>query len=623
MLDAHLDKFLNMFKLPKQLFGYLNILYKEVEEAVKSSIDNQSKSQPKVNPSFVPSTKRKQHPSGLNDHPSKNHCGNSSRSRGGSSSNRGRMNTNQNQNRSNEKGTASGMRGKKPVHQSNRTLEKGKGKEEPLTVSYNLNNSPVFMLKNTISCDLQLTTNNNKSVSEHSSCICPKSSKTVKSSQGLCNRTRKRSAENLPRTPKNGLHVPTPPDFEVGRLETYPDEFFLLSAEEQKRFIFIHSNVYWLETRITNNVLQNPFDISLTESTKRFLTLDSKFCLKPRYKEPFKILNSWKDFSCSVCIQCFYSDMPDDDEFVAKFHLKSHVPFDTLEDHPDVEKGLQTGNSLLQLALSKIKTNNLRPSISTDRLQSFDQFITQIDYIFKPCNKNLGMSILPSKWYVRECNHSKQVLQHLQHLLFDPADQIWLASQNGHTKDESTVLSTSLEFILKNNYLAFGSNVYRQVKGTAMDTACAPTFANLHAAAYESLTYDSRPNSLLYIPAVSQSSIPFLNVKLQVKERTDTLERSILTSVFQKPFNAYQYIPWSSYHPPRVKLAFIKGELLSQVLFHPFDSIYDNWTSPEQPLHPIQLELAGLIVLVLFYHERLNNSSFEDLTEPIPLGSAP
>ncbi|KAH9443778.1 hypothetical protein Pst134EB_026172 [Puccinia striiformis f. sp. tritici] len=29
-----------------------------------------------------------------------------------------------------------------------------------------------------------------------------------------------------------------------------------------------------------------------------------------------------------------------------------------------------------------------------------------------------------------------------------------------------------------------------------------------------------------------------------------------------KPFNAYQYIPWSSYHPPRVKLAFIKGELL-------------------------------------------------------------
>ncbi|KAI7940296.1 hypothetical protein MJO28_013948 [Puccinia striiformis f. sp. tritici] len=445
------------------------------------------------------------------------------------------------------------------------------------------------MLKNTISCDLQLTTNNNKSVSEHSSCICPKSSKTVKSSQGLCNRTRKRSAENLPRTPKNGLHVPTPPDFEVGRLETYPDEFFLLSAEERKRFIFIHSNVYWLETRITNNVLQNPFDISLTESTKRFLTLDSKFCLKPRYKEPFKILNSWKDFSCSVCIQCFYSDMPDDDEFVAKFHLKSHVPFDTLEDHPDVEKGLQTGNSLLQLALSKIKTNNLRPSISTDRLQSFDQFITQIDYIFKPCNKNLGMSILPSKWYVRECNHhplftkqarkfvldilhkpalpefyilpkvhkqpikgqpivpsfkwittnlnSKQVLQHLQHLLFDPADQIWLASQNGHTKDESTVLSTSLEFILKNNYLAFGSNVYRQVKGTAMDTACAPTFANLHAAAYESLTYDSRPNSLLYIPAAME-----LN--------------------WTKPFNAYQYIPWSSYHPPRVKLAFIKGELL-------------------------------------------------------------
>ncbi|KNZ49139.1 reverse transcriptase, partial [Puccinia sorghi] len=526
---------------------------------------------------------------------------------------------------------------------------------------------------------------------------------------------------HMHRQPRNGLCVSTPPDFDIRRLETYPDGFFLLSDSERARFMFIHSNIYWLETRVTNNVLQNPFNIPLDESTKRFLALNSKFCPKPRYEIPQRILHSWEDFSRSVRIRCLFSDKPDDMDFVAKFHIKTGTSIGNLENHPDVEEGLRVGKSLLQSALRKIQTNDWRPSISSERLEAFDQLIHHNDYIFKPCDKNLGMSILPSSWYVQECKRqlsdlstyelatvdvaalshrlieltdcstfTKQARKFVRHTLIEPAlpefyvlpkvhkqpirgrpivpshkwittnlskwldyqlrpflssypwilrdsktllrhldtlalptssEKIWLltadmtsfyssiptdegikiirwmASIHKRSDDDADVLGQSLEFILKNNYLAFGSSVYRQVNGTAMGTACAPAFANLYAAAYESLTLDKKPPSLLYYGrylddilvivkgsianvehvktfvnhtlqtmelswTVSPTSLPFLDITLQVDEDPDSLKRSIVTSVYQKPSNAYQYIPWSSYHPPKVKLAFVKGELV-------------------------------------------------------------
>ncbi|KNZ61180.1 reverse transcriptase, partial [Puccinia sorghi] len=504
--------------------------------------------------------------------------------------------------------------------------------------------------------------------------------------------------------PRNGLCISTPPDFDIRRLETYPDGFFLLSGLERARFMFIHSNIYWLETRVTNNVLQNPFKIPLDESTKRFLALNSKFCPKPRYEIPQRILHSWEDFARSVRIRCLFSDKQDDADFVAKFHIKTGTSIGNLENHPDVEEGLRVGKSLLQIALRKIQTSDWRPSISSERLEAFDQLIHHNDYIFKPCDKNLGMSILPSSWYIQECKRqladqstyesasvdvvalsqrlmeltdrstftkqarkfirfnltepalpefyvlpkvhklpirgrpivpshkwittnlskwldtqlrpflssypwilrdSKALLRHLETLaLPTSSDKIWLltadmtsfyssiptdegikivrwmASIHKRSDDDADVLGQSLEFILKNNYLAFGSSVYRQVNGTAMGTACAPAFANLYAAAYESLTLDKKPASLLYygrylddILVIVKGSISdvehvktFVNHTLRTMELSwtdpNSLKRSIVTSVYQKPSNAYQYIPWSSYHPPKVKLAFVKGELV-------------------------------------------------------------
>ncbi|KNZ54479.1 reverse transcriptase [Puccinia sorghi] len=436
----------------------------------------------------------------------------------------------------------------------------------------------------------------------------------------------------------------------------------------------------------------------------RLLALNAKFCLKPRYEKPNQVLSLWKDFACSVRIRVIFSEESDDEDFVPKFHIKSDKPFDSLPGFPDVEEGLRVGGRLLSSALSKVSRNDWIPSLSSTKTRTFDELIHNDAYLFKPCDKNLGMSILPTTWYIDELNmaeltselcsllaspiftkqarkfilhslrkpsipefyilpkvhknpikgrpivpsfnwittnlskwldytlrpflqefpwilrDSKQLLQQLPALSLSKDDSIWLltadvtsfysslpnetgckiirwlATKNDYSDTDADTLSEALGFVLNNNFLSFGSAVYRQVFGTAMGTACAPVYANLFAAAYESLTMDNKPTSLVYYGrflddilvivkgsntdveivkrfvddslgdlelswTVSQTSLAFLDINLQVNA-TDCSAPRITTSVYQKPSNAYQYIPWSSYHPPKVKLAFVKGELV-------------------------------------------------------------
>jgi hypothetical protein len=54
------------------------------------------------------------------------------------------------------------------------------------------------------------------------------------------------------------------------------------------------------------------------------------------------------------------------------------------------------------------------------------------------------------------------------------------AQLNFKSRTELTILL--LRFVLKFNYVAFAGKMYQQVIGTAMGTACAPTYANLFLA---------------------------------------------------------------------------------------------------------------------------------------------
>lgn len=52
-------------------------------------------------------------------------------------------------------------------------------------------------------------------------------------------------------------------------------------------------------------------------------------------------------------------------------------------------------------------------------------------------------------------------------------------------KDRATAIKETLAFVLNNNYLTYGGITYKQIRGTAMGTSCAPASANLFLAYYE------------------------------------------------------------------------------------------------------------------------------------------
>ncbi|KDE08473.1 hypothetical protein MVLG_01255 [Microbotryum lychnidis-dioicae p1A1 Lamole] len=163
-------------------------------------------------------------------------------------------------------------------------------------------------------------------------------------------------------------------------------------------------------------------------------------------------------------------------------------------------------------------------------------------------------------------------------------------------------LQESLLFVLNNSFIGFQNRVWHQTSGTAMGTAMAPAYANLFVGAFEreldipnadnivfygryiddviaiikgprdnvdkfaqSLN-DIHPN-LVFDFEISNTGLPFLDafVSLNPDPSSSGRKKRISTKLYQKPLNTYQYIPWSSFHPVDVKLAFVKGELIRYI----------------------------------------------------------
>ncbi|KNZ51488.1 reverse transcriptase [Puccinia sorghi] len=117
----------------------------------------------------------------------------------------------------------------------------------------------------------------------------------------------------------------------------------------------------------------------------------------------------------------------------------------------------------------------------------------------------------------------------------------WLASKNGYSEESSHCLSYIMLSVFE----------------TTMGTACAPKYASLFAAAYESLTTDSRPTSVVYygrfldvILVIVKGSAPNMEnlksfvdnslQKLELMKQLTACDTFFATSMFQKPANAVE-----------------------------------------------------------------------------------
>lgn len=144
-----------------------------------------------------------------------------------------------------------------------------------------------------------------------------------------------------------------------------------------------------------------------------------------------------------------------------------------------------------------------------------------------------------------------------------------------------------LEWILKNNFLIFDNTVYLQIKGTAMGTPMAPTFANIFLTALElkllyTLKYRiyqrylddifavmTKEVATFFItafnklcPSIKLEAVTISNTAIFLDLYIEIVDRRVEFSVYQKPANIYQYIPPLSRHPRPVFTAWIKEELI-------------------------------------------------------------
>lgn len=163
--------------------------------------------------------------------------------------------------------------------------------------------------------------------------------------------------------------------------------------------------------------------------------------------------------------------------------------------------------------------------------------------------------------------------------------------------DLQRLIMDLLTFVMRNSYLSFRNTTYRQIDGTAMGTACAPTYANIYVFMKEKqvvadLTgalrvykrflddifafiaadrvdeFKARMNQLhpkLKFDFVTHSSeAVFLDLAIHKGKRF--YESTIFDlRVHQKSMNLYLYIPWNSFHTDAAKQSFIQTELMRYV----------------------------------------------------------
>lgn len=150
-----------------------------------------------------------------------------------------------------------------------------------------------------------------------------------------------------------------------------------------------------------------------------------------------------------------------------------------------------------------------------------------------------------------------------------------------------------LTFVMNNSYFSFKDRMFHQIDGTAMGTACAPTYANIVVYMLERIVIERFTTDItLYrrylddvFATVKQDraeafmlAMNSMHPKLKFEFITHSTEASFLDlaiskgtrfnsdgrfdlRVHQKSMNLYLYIPFNSYHTDAAKRSFIQTEL--------------------------------------------------------------
>jgi hypothetical protein len=168
--------------------------------------------------------------------------------------------------------------------------------------------------------------------------------------------------------------------------------------------------------------------------------------------------------------------------------------------------------------------------------------------------------------------------------------------QAGWPTPKITFILALAEWVLNNSYVSFDNKTYKQIKGTAMGTPFAVTYANIFMHQHEMAALLKFIIKFAYSPITIQRLIDdFFAIVRSIEEAeylklclnhsgliitgghdtqsVDFLDITIFkgihltthdildTKLFQKPMNTYGYIMFNSFHNPQMFTNFVVGEL--------------------------------------------------------------
>lgn len=181
-------------------------------------------------------------------------------------------------------------------------------------------------------------------------------------------------------------------------------------------------------------------------------------------------------------------------------------------------------------------------------------------------------------------------------------DMVEHSTADFFTPEDVDFIVSAAELVLKWHFLQFDGSFYRQIRGTAMGSNFAVVYACLFLCHLEQEVFrrfpapeiqlfrrfiddgcmvwnGSRerlvqfldcyqsiyPEHIRITSCISSSSINILDLVLFKGDDFHTSGK-LSTRCFQKPLNAYQYIPFTSWHPKHQKVAFVVNELQRYLL---------------------------------------------------------
>jgi hypothetical protein len=191
------------------------------------------------------------------------------------------------------------------------------------------------------------------------------------------------------------------PNFKIWRPSSFPASFFLLSREEQKRFVILHSSLLWLETRMAPPALLNPHELEVPKEIARLLSMNVKFIQRPRIDKSGPI-EAMEKLTRAVRLRYHFLGKSNDG-FVFKYHLKRLSEWKPPKAHRTIEYGLEIGRLSLENACASVDESHWRPNFSSHTVKALQKLITRDnDILVKPADKNLGLVMLKKSWYIEE-----------------------------------------------------------------------------------------------------------------------------------------------------------------------------------------------------------------------------